>query len=399
VTGLGWGVRSLGRHPLRTALSLAGIAVAAAMLLDMVMLSGGIEKSFSEMLLVRGYQLRLTPKGTLPFDTEASLPGAGALVRGIRSEPGIAAAGAVLGTALYGRAGDSLVTLFGYGIEPEAQALYQLVDGADLSATDSAGILLSEPAAALLGPAVGPGDTITLVGRLDPQIADAAIGRRLVVRGTVRWLYDYRGQPSVGTLLPVMQSLSRDPAGDQASLILARAADDAAVPALADRLRRRFPQLEVNSVTDLVVHAKRRLVYFTQLSYILGSMSLIVAVLLIGTLLTITVNERLGEIATLRAIGVSRASIVLQVLAEGVALTLAGTALGIVLGLGTARYLDTILTSFPGLPAAFSFFVPRAETLSLAAVVLLVAGALAGLYPAWLASRSPIAATLRAEAT
>ena len=35
-------------------------------------------------------------------------------------------------------------------------------------------------------------------------------------------------------------------------------------------------------------------------------MSLIVSVLLISTLLTITVNERLGEIATLRAIGVAR---------------------------------------------------------------------------------------------
>jgi putative ABC transport system permease protein len=399
VTGLGWGVRSLGRHPLRTALSLAGIAVAAAMLLDMVMLSGGIEKSFSEMLLVRGYQLRLTPKGTLPFDTEASLPGAGGLVRGLRSEPGIAAAGAVLGTAVYGRAGDSLVTLFGYGIQPEAQALYQLIDGADLDPGDTAGVLLSEPAAARLGPAVGPGDTITLAGRLDPQVAAASVGRRLVVRGTVRWLYDYRGQPSVGTLLPVMQRLGRDPGEDRASLILARAADDAAVPALAERLRRRFPQLEVNSVSDLVVHAKRRLVYFTQLSYILGSMSLIVAVLLIGTLLTITVNERLGEIATLRAIGVSRATIVLQVLAEGVALTTAGAALGVGLGLVTARYLDAILTSFPGLPATFSFFVPRTETLSLAALVLLVAGSLAGLYPAWLASRAPIAATLRAEAT
>ena len=95
-------------------------------------------------------------------------------------------------------------------------------------------------------------------------------------------------------------------------------------------------------------------------------MSLIVTVLLIGTLLTITVNERLGEIATLRAIGVSRATIVVQVLAEGIALTVVGAALGILLGLVTARYLDAILTSFPGLPAAFSFFVPRAETLSFA---------------------------------
>ena len=161
----------------------------------------------------------------------------------------------------------------------------------------------------------------------------------------------------------------------------------------------RFPALEVNSVADLVVQAKRRLVYFTQLSYVLGGMSLVVAVLLVGTLLTITVNERLGEIATLRALGIGRGTIVRQVLAEGATLTVLGSGLGILLGLGTAEYLDAILTGFPGLPEAFSFFVPRRETLSLAALVLLVTGSLAGLYPAWLASRAPIAATLRSEAT
>jgi putative ABC transport system permease protein len=111
------------------------------------------------------------------------------------------------------------------------------------------------------------------------------------------------------------------------------------------------------------------------------------------------VNERLGEIATLRAIGVSRGTVVGQVLAEGGVLTVLGAALGILLGLLTARRLDAILTSFPGLPAAFSFFVPRADTLGFAAIVLLVTGVLAGLYPAWLAARAPIAATLRAEAT
>ena len=113
MTGLGWGVRSLARHPLRTGLSLAGIAVAAAMLLDMVMLSGGIDQSFGEMLLQRGYQIRITPKGTLPFDTEAALPNARALVRELRTDPTVATAGAILGTAVYGRRADSLVTLFG----------------------------------------------------------------------------------------------------------------------------------------------------------------------------------------------------------------------------------------------------------------------------------------------
>ena len=105
------------------------------------------------------------------------------------------------------------------------------------------------------------------------------------------------------------------------------------MPALAARLRRDFPQVEVNSVADLVAQFRERLVYFRQLSYILGTMSLIVTVLLVATLLTITVNERLGEIATLRAIGVSRATVVRQVLAEGIALTMVGAALGIVLGL------------------------------------------------------------------
>jgi putative ABC transport system permease protein len=398
VTGLGWGVRSLARHPLRTGLSLAGIAVAAAMLLDMVMLSGGIDQSFGEMLLQRGYQIRITPKGTLPFDTEAALPDARALVRVLRADPAVATAGAILGTAVYGRTADSLVTLFGYGVQPESQGVYRVTAGADLAPGDTAGILLSAPAAAALG-ARRVGDTVVLAGRLDPQIATAGADRTLVVRGMVEWLYDYRGQPSVGTVLPVMQRLARQQVADPASLVLVRARSDTAVAGLADRIRARHPTLEVNSVAELVVQAKRRLAYFTQLSHVLGALSLVVAVLLIGTLLTITVNERLGEIATMRAIGIARATVVQQVLAEGLALTLIGSALGIALGLATARYLDAILTSFPGLPATFSFFVPRADTLTRAALALLVTGSLAGLYPAWLASRASIAATLRAEAT
>jgi putative ABC transport system permease protein len=395
--GLGWNLKSLTRRPLRTALSIAGIAISAAMLLDMVMLSGGIERSFAELLLARGYQIRLTPKGTLPFDTEATVSQAGRLIERIRRDTSVEAAGAVLGASLYGVTSDSLVTLFGYGIEPGAQALYTVEAGHDLSPSDTVGVLLSVPAANRLQARVG--DTVSLVGRLDPQVVTAGRGRDLVVRGLVRWVYDYRGQPSVGTVLPVMQTLAGQRVGDRASLLMVRIRDDGAAERVAERLRTAFPELEVNSVADLVRHFKQRLVYFRQLAYILASMSLAVTVLLIGTLLTITVNERLGEIATLRAIGISRSTVVREVLVEGATLTLIGAILGLGLGLITARYLDAILTSFPGLPAAFSFFVPRRESLTLAAIVLLLTGVLAALYPAWLASRAPIAATLRAEAT
>ncbi|MBA3444548.1 MAG: ABC transporter permease [Gemmatimonadales bacterium] len=397
MSGLGLSMKSLRRHRLRTVLAIIGIAISAAMLLDMVMLSGGIEKTFAELLMAKGYQIRLSPKGTLPFDTEATLSAAARTVETLRGDQTIEAAGAVLGTSLYGQAEDSLVTLFGYGIQPEAQGLYWLQQGSDLSPGDTTGVLLSAAAASLLESIIG--DTVTLVSKLDPQVVAGAVSRKMVVRGLVRWVYDYRGQPSVGTVLPVMQAITYGGREDRASLILVKARDDHAAAGVAARLRQEFPRLEVYSVADLVLFFKQRLVYFRQLSYILGSISLIVSVLLIATLLTITVNERLGEIATLRAIGIGRSTIVRQILIEGAVLTGIGAALGMALGLGTARYLDSILTSFPGLPAAFSFFVPRRESLATAGLVLLLSGSLAGLYPAWLAARAPIAATLRSEAT
>ncbi|HEX2251594.1 MAG TPA: ABC transporter permease, partial [Gemmatimonadales bacterium] len=210
MTPLGWSLKSLLRHRLRTALSVVGIAISAALLLDMVMLSGGIEQSFAELVLARGYQIRLTPKGTLPFDTEATLPLAGDVVRAIRRDPSVEAAGAVLGTSVYGSVDDSLITLFGYGIQPEAQALYTMEAGRDLHPSDTSGVLLSAPAARLLRAEVG--DTIVLVGRLDPQVITAAERKDLIVRGLVHWIYDYRDQPSVGATLvsiviaPVNQS-------------------------------------------------------------------------------------------------------------------------------------------------------------------------------------------------
>lgn len=389
-------LRNLRRHPVRTALALLGLAVTSAMLLDMILLSGGLERSFEQLLLTRGYQIRISPRGTLPFDTETNINGAGALLVSLRREPGVESVAPLLGSAVYGRHGDSLVALVGYGVDPANQGMYQVEQGRDLGATDTEGAILSLPAAEALH--ATPGDTIMLVYALDPQMARAAIERRLVVRGLVRWLYDYEGQASVGTSLPVMQALKGPDGADRVSFVAVRAAEGASVAGVTERLRSRWPLLAVNSVGDLVAHFRERMVYFHQLALILGSISLIVTLLLVSTLLTITVNERLGEIATLRAIGVSRGHVVRDVVLEGIVLTVAGGALGVLLGLGTARYLDAILTSFPGLPATISFFVPRTNGLVTAGIVLLVSGTLAGVYPAWLAASAPIAATLRTEA-
>jgi putative ABC transport system permease protein len=159
-----------------------------------------------------------------------------------------------------------------------------------------------------------------------------------------------------------------------------------------------FPKTTAISTATALEQVDARLSYFRQLAFVLGSISLAVGFLLVTTLMTVSVNERLGEIAVLRAIGVSRAHVVQQVVIEGVVIGLLGALLGLVLGLGTARYLNAILSDFPGLPSAIDFFLfqPRAAWTSLG--LLLASAIVAGVYPSWRASSLPIATTLRREA-
>ncbi len=390
-----WAWRHLCRHPGQAILAVAGVAVTAALLLDMLMLAGGIERSFERLLLVRGYQIRITPAGTLPFDTEATLGDVDRLLATVRSDPDVASAGAVLGFAPFLVRDDGRERLIGYGVQPDNQGIYQLLRGTDLVPTDTAGVLLAEPTARSFG--LSPGDTLRLVANLDPQSAAVGATRLLTVRGVVQFLYDARNQHSIAVALPVARAIDGPRATDRASVILVRTVDQTVVEAVAARLAAAWPEAQVAGTASLRRQFQERLTYFRQLSIVLATIALAVTVLLVGTLLTITVNERMVEIATMRAIGVSRATIIGQVVAHGALLVLGGTVLGTGLGLVTARWLDRILTAFPGLPASVSFFVPAAGPLLLGAVVLLASGLGSGAWPAWRAASAPLTLTLRED--
>src|SRR3954466_5465630 len=92
---------TLTRPRARTLPAGLGVAVSAAMLLDMVMLSSGMRASFRELLLSRGFQLRIGPKGTLPFDTDATISDAGNVIRTLSAIPGVTTVSPVLGGQLH----------------------------------------------------------------------------------------------------------------------------------------------------------------------------------------------------------------------------------------------------------------------------------------------------------
>src|ERR1700724_608823 len=120
---------SLIRHRARTMLAVLGVAVSAAMLLDMVMLSSGMRESFRTLLLSQGFQLRLSPKGTLPFDTEATIRDADSLIALVRARPEVEKVSPVLGGQLHFPRAQGAVTAAALGIEPTVQGDYELVGG------------------------------------------------------------------------------------------------------------------------------------------------------------------------------------------------------------------------------------------------------------------------------
>ena len=382
------------RHRARTVLAVLGVAVSAALLLDMVMLSTGMRESFRDFLMVRGYQLRVAPKGTLPFDTEATIGGAAEVERAIVAVPDVIAVSPVLGAQVHVIGAASEGAAFALGVRGAVQADFELVRGHTVAGADTA--VANAEFLALAGARVG--DTVDVAAGFDPQLRIHSGRRRLVLGGEGRFFYTSAGQPAIALPLATLQQMGGAERADRVSLVMARVRDGADVERARLSLERAVPRVTAISVETALRQVDERLSYFRQLAFILGAISLGVGFLLVTTLVTVSVNERVGEFAVLRAIGVARGRVVQQVLLEGLAISLAGALLGLVLGVGTAQYLNVILSDFPGLPTGFAFFVFRPAAAWASLGMLFITGVLAGALPAWRAAGLPIGVTLRQEA-
>jgi putative ABC transport system permease protein len=186
--------------------------------------------------------------------------------------------------------------------------------------------------------------------------------------------------------------------GDPVSVMMVRVDRGTSPDSVGAWIAAHAPRVSATSTAGMLRQVDQRLSYFRQLAFILGAVSLTVGLLLVTTLVTVTINERLGEIAVMRAIGVSRGTVVMQVMLEGVVIMLTGSLLGLGLGLVTAHYLNGILSAFPGLPAASDFFLFQPRDAWTALGMLAGCGVLAGIFPAWRGASLPVATTLREEA-
>ncbi len=172
----------------------------------------------------------------------------------------------------------------------------------------------------------------------------------------------------------------------------------AAADPLADAFRREFSRAGEFAIYSNRTLRERILVIFDQtfaVTYILRTVAIIVAIAGIFLSVTTLVAERAREIGMLRAIGASRGQIRALFMAESGLIGAVATALGLVAGVLLAMVLTWVVN-----PAFFGWTIAlRFPWWSLLATPLWIIPAtlLAAWYPAWQASRSPVAEAVREE--
>ena len=384
--------RSLVRQPARAALGILGVAAVGALLFDMLLLSEGLMLSMRDMLDRMNFDIRVT-------STDQRVPGRGpdivdaaVAAAGIATLPSVRSVITIRGEDADIHRGDGPLirraSFLGVG---GAERPWTIVRGADIAGEHE--IVINEYAARVL-PAE-PGASVILRAYCSAG-ADAPPPLQFRVTGIVEFAFDVPGAPGAGTTTASLAEACGTPAPSPADFLMVRSTGDPdATAADIETLR---PDLLPSTNEEAVGQLEQRgFTYFRQISSVLTTITVAFALLLITVLLTVSVNQRLGEVAALRALGFSQGRVVLDVLWESVLIVGIGGALSLPLGALMAVWLDGILKSMPGIPSSLHFFVFQPQALWIHAALLAATALVAAVYPLRIVARLPIAATLRDE--
>jgi putative ABC transport system permease protein len=370
--------RQLRRSPRRTALTFFGLVIAFFLF-----------TSLESLLYTMSNIVSGTARDSLLF-TRAADPDywrsrvPSSYADAIEELPGVVAASPV--RMLFGAGRQEGSFAVAMGIEPDAHLKLGIPDGvtgAELNA------LFTEREAGLVGERLledngwKVGDRVTIGGSgRQPDFTftirgDIARGDRLGRVAVVR--LDYLEEVLGG--------------GGNATFIQIRARDPGIASALADAIDQRFANYTMP--TETVTEKAHIAPFVASLSdardglRVVGYLALAVTLLVVANSVAVGVRERTREIGALRAMGYGRARVMSLVLAEALAVAVAG---GIVGSLAAWSLFATGSVEVPGAGFAFRTDVTVVARAALYSIPL---GLFAGAQPAWSAVRMTISEALR----
>ena len=410
---LGWRYTRAGRATRRngfisfiSGVSMLGIALGVAALIIVLSVMNGFQKEVRDRMLGVLSHIEVFEAGG------QAIPDLPAVLSTIEARPEVLGAAPFVGTQALIARGEDMKGVLVRGIDPALEP--KVTDlAADLSDTvlprlkpGEFGIVLGGELARGLG--VIAGDTVTLIapsGQVTPAGVVPRVRSMTVVGTFDSGHYEYDSalamlhQDDAARIFRV-----EGPTGVRVKIRDLHAAREVAVKMAADLP----PGLLVRDWTRqnrtwfAAVQLEKRMMFII--------LTLIVAVAafnLVSTLV-MTVTDKRADIAILRTLGASPRSIMGIFVVQGAAVGVIGTGLGLLLGLGVAFNIDTIVPALERLLGA-SFLPqdiylisrmpsdPQQGDIVPVAVISLVLAFLATLYPSWRASRVNPAEALRYE--
>lgn len=391
-------VRGLLRQPGRTILGILGIAATGALLFDMLMLSRGLVVSMEQLLSGVGFDIRVSATQATPL-TGPPITNMAANVAALAALPEVE-------DVVPLRIGDAHVDIRKrsndvtfIGADVTTRRPWTLVEGRDIDAPKSADaprLLVNRNLARRLN--LQPGSTLTLRGACTTNSSVPPVVFHVV--GIVEFPFDRARELTAITGLKDFARTCGDAAQDEADMLMIASRQGDGPAGAVEAIRRVRPELTAVTNEELVARFQQvEFSYFRQISAVLATITMFFGLLLITVLLSVSTNQRLGEIAALRALGFSQKRMVSDVLWRSALLVGAGGLVALPLGLALSIWLDELLQTMPGIPANLRFFVFEPRALFLYVALLAVTMAVAAVYPMWTVARLPISSTLRAEVT
>jgi putative ABC transport system permease protein len=373
---------ALRRRPLRTFLTALGIAVAVASTVVFLSLGEGLRQAFRTELGGIGPDLQVG-YGDLSesaFNVVPELPVE--LADALAADAARFGIERVVPMLLYVRSGltpSSAVIFQGLPADVDVSGIYSgltIVEGRGLVAADAqaAVAVAGEQAALRAGLAVGD------VLRLNPQASFEIVG---IVRAS-GGLID---NTVVVPLRALQQAIGIE---DRVSTLLVDLIDPEGTEEAAEAIRAAFPDLSVQTQSDLLSVVERGLAISDVVRLGISAIALIVGAIAVANTMLMSVFERTREFGVVRAVGARPRFLFGLVLVEAVALSLVGATLGVVLGQAGVWAVNAIADDLIGL--AVAAITPR--LVGFAVAVAAGMGLTAGLLPAARAARIPIAVAL-----
>jgi putative ABC transport system permease protein len=240
--------------------------------------------------------------------------------------------------------------------------------------------LLARPAAEDFAVMTAPSSSYTAGGVAPETVVVAAIVKRDADPSQVA-----RGDLLVRMHLDQLQQISGY--GDRVDRFAIATKSSANVGQLLDHINGVAFGFRAYRSRDIAVETSRTFQVVSRFHRAIGVITIVASSVFLLCIMVLKVEERRRDIAALRLMGISRASIVKSIIVEAALVAVLGSILGVVLGWATSLFINWHYQALYRTPLAFSMVTP--DIVGFAVALSLLLGAAAGVLASVRLVRTP----------